>query len=541
MAAALQCEICGGKLMGKPGGIFECDSCGMEYSTEWAKAKIQEIKGTVKVEGTVEVTGTVQVAGNATVESLCSRGFFELESRNSKAAKEAFSRALDINTNCGDVYMGLLMADYSGYPRIWTKEDFYKRLMDRQLDKNKYFRKIMTYPGSQELNAKVAEYKAMVEAQAKAREENTRRGAQNVRTYRALREKYAPIRQLLTNSGWEIVNDQGNVLRTESLELYEEWPHMLSFDSYVSIYAVIEAGIREDGAVIAEIGPVKVQIFEPTEQVIQLRFRKDQEHDTYQFAGLRRDGTVLFRYYKKDVGLVAPGEDRPVLWKNVAYLCGGERIGAVCKDGTYLEDSKFGPLPYENIAWVERLDDYYSQAFVLLEDGTVRLHKFGDDRIVSKVETWSDIIQIAWNKSTYGEHRITLYGLKADGTVLCDEDDYSLKNWKNIAFLSKNGMMGVTCDGRILGYGAPEDSSFRLFRNLDTLEQEREQRRSRAFENWKAEKARRQEEQSQLEARQESILQEIAGLSFLAFRRRKELEGELASVLLKLDELAEGI
>lgn len=34
MAAKLQCEIYGGKLIGKPGGIFECDSCGTEYSTE---------------------------------------------------------------------------------------------------------------------------------------------------------------------------------------------------------------------------------------------------------------------------------------------------------------------------------------------------------------------------------------------------------------------------------------------------------------------------------------------------------------------------
>ena len=49
MAAKLQCEICGGKLVGKPGGIFECDSCGTEYSTEWAKAKIQEIQGTVNL------------------------------------------------------------------------------------------------------------------------------------------------------------------------------------------------------------------------------------------------------------------------------------------------------------------------------------------------------------------------------------------------------------------------------------------------------------------------------------------------------------
>ena len=69
--AALQCEICGGKLVGKPGGIFECDSCGMEYSTEWAKAKIQEIKGTVKVEGTVEVTGKVQVEGGSALFRSC--------------------------------------------------------------------------------------------------------------------------------------------------------------------------------------------------------------------------------------------------------------------------------------------------------------------------------------------------------------------------------------------------------------------------------------------------------------------------------------
>ena len=59
MATKLQCEICGGKLIGKAGGIYECDSCGMEYDTTWVKEKIQEIKGTVKVEGTVEVTGKV--------------------------------------------------------------------------------------------------------------------------------------------------------------------------------------------------------------------------------------------------------------------------------------------------------------------------------------------------------------------------------------------------------------------------------------------------------------------------------------------------
>ena len=93
--AALQCEICGGKLIGKPGGVFECDSCGMEYSTEWAKAKIQEIHGTVKIEGPVEVTGTVKIEGGASVESLLKRGKMVLSDGYCKEAKKLFEQILN--------------------------------------------------------------------------------------------------------------------------------------------------------------------------------------------------------------------------------------------------------------------------------------------------------------------------------------------------------------------------------------------------------------------------------------------------------------
>ena len=44
---AIVCDICGGKLMGRPGGVFECGSCGMEYDIAWAKEKAQGIKGAV--------------------------------------------------------------------------------------------------------------------------------------------------------------------------------------------------------------------------------------------------------------------------------------------------------------------------------------------------------------------------------------------------------------------------------------------------------------------------------------------------------------
>lgn len=112
MAAKLECEICGGKLIGKPGGIFECDSCGMEYSTEWAKAKIQEIKGTVKVEGTVEVTGKVQVEGAATKESLLKRAEMCCAEKEWKKVRELLEKVLEIDPECGTAYLFAAMASH---------------------------------------------------------------------------------------------------------------------------------------------------------------------------------------------------------------------------------------------------------------------------------------------------------------------------------------------------------------------------------------------------------------------------------------------
>lgn len=118
MATKLQCEICGGKLVGKPGGIFECENCGTEYTTEWAKAKIQEITGTVKVEGTVEVTGKVQVEGgtvqvdtSANRDALLKRAFLMLEDSQWEKASELFDQVLNLDPECGEAYLGKLMTE----------------------------------------------------------------------------------------------------------------------------------------------------------------------------------------------------------------------------------------------------------------------------------------------------------------------------------------------------------------------------------------------------------------------------------------------
>ncbi len=111
MATKLQCEICGGRLIGKAGGVFECDSCGMEYDTSWVKEKIQEIRGTVKVEGTVEVTGTVQMDTSANRDALLKRAFMMLEEGNWEKADERLEQVLNIDPECGEAYLGKLMVE----------------------------------------------------------------------------------------------------------------------------------------------------------------------------------------------------------------------------------------------------------------------------------------------------------------------------------------------------------------------------------------------------------------------------------------------
>lgn len=116
--AALQCEICGGKLLAQPSGMYECEFCGIQYDTAWAKEKIQEIKGTVKVEGIVEVTGTVKldgpvkVEGNVSVGSLLKRATLSLEDGEWSSANEYYNKVLDIDPECADAYVGKLMVDW---------------------------------------------------------------------------------------------------------------------------------------------------------------------------------------------------------------------------------------------------------------------------------------------------------------------------------------------------------------------------------------------------------------------------------------------
>ena len=63
--AALVCDLCGGKLVMGAGGIAVCDSCGMEYSTERMREKVQMIKGSVQIDNSNMVDTWMRLAMSA--------------------------------------------------------------------------------------------------------------------------------------------------------------------------------------------------------------------------------------------------------------------------------------------------------------------------------------------------------------------------------------------------------------------------------------------------------------------------------------------
>ena len=260
--AALQCELCGGKLVGKPGGMFECDSCGMEYDTAWAKAKIQEIKGTVQVEGTVEVTGSVkvdgavEVKGSVSKDSLLKRAQLALEDKNWKTAAEYFEKTLDADPECAQSYFGLAMCDsqVTTLEKLvnagnWEHKDYIKGkrfasatllAQVEQLEQAYLQRK-----REEEEKARIAREKREEEERI-AREENERR-------LKPIRERLRKVSHLLEAGSYHTVGEKadGTVVATGSNSDGEcnvgNWRDIVAVSAGFSH----TVGLKADGTVVA--------------------------------------------------------------------------------------------------------------------------------------------------------------------------------------------------------------------------------------------------------------------------------------------------
>ena len=283
MATKLQCEICGGKLIGKPGGIFECENCGTEYSTEWAKAKIQEITGTVKVEGTVEVQGSVQVEGAANKDSMLKRAQICLNDRQWDKAKELCEQALNIDPESGSAYLYLTLACMKRPDIDRLTEPDLSQLETKDDEKGKAWRNALRFADaalSEQLNLQIDTiHRRWIEAKQRSKELSAARGIMYL-NYDALVaidssgkahvyaedsvdwlepiKSWPPIRQLLL--GWQVVIGlcfDGRV-RYSSMNKDDIWSKtstwrdvkLLAWDGYR-----ILVGLKNDGTLYSAYDP----------------------------------------------------------------------------------------------------------------------------------------------------------------------------------------------------------------------------------------------------------------------------------------------
>ena len=455
MAAKLQCEICGGKLVGKPGGVFECEYCGMEFDTAWAKSKLQEITGTVKVEGTVEVTGKVKLDGpvqvdiSANKEAQLQRGMIALEDREWEKAKDYFNQALNYDAKYAEAYLGLAMAD----EKCQNRDSFRVKYITTgaRCRYNKHFARVRQYC-SEDLFKWIsqldeegkradeeyqrAEEKQILEKQIIA-EEKRKKAEQNIERLKPIRDKLLlPATMISAGVNHTVgLRSDGTVVATTFFG-YDQCRES-SWKDVVAVAAGREhtVGLLSNGTVVAAGSNTNREC-----NVSDWRAIGAVAAASRHTIGLHLDGTVV------DVG----DKSRTLckLWTDIVAIAAGENHTVGLRaNGTVvaLGENKYGECDF--FGWREIVSiaagDYHTVG--LRSDGTVvavGLDLFG----ACNVAEWTDIVGISAGSS----HTV---GLRADGTVIATK---------------------YYCANKYNRYrGQCDVSEWKLFNNYETIKAER--------------------------------------------------------------------
>ena len=567
MAAKLQCEICGGKLIGRPGGVFECDSCGMEYDTAWAKEKIQEITGTVKVEGTVEITGKVQVDGPVKVEggvnkeALLKRGRLALEDGEWDKAKAFFDQALTLDAEYADAWLGLAMAklklkNESGFAGL--EKGF------ASVEGNADYQKFVRF-ASPERMQEVSVHLDAAEAE-KQRREAERKAQENAdaaarAAFReklpTLRARIAPAQGLIAAGHYFTVGlkPDGTVITVGSN--VEKQCDVTDWCDIVQIAAqgCYTVGLKSDGTVVSvganSDGACNVSDWRDIIAICSGGFHT---------VGLKSDGTVVA------VGKNDEKQCDVSDWKDIVAVAAAYNHTVGLKaDGTVVAAGANGYIKSYNYKWVEQgqcnvsewrdivaIAAGHSFTAGLKSDGTVVVTGAGAGE--SDFSGWRDIIAITTDCFS------GVIGLKSDGTVIYNQRRHDFSEWRDIVAISGNNshVIALKSDGTVLAAGANtcgecDITQWKLFDRIETLPAERRM----AMETAKAERrvaaqkaeaerkaaaakaeAERKAKIVSLEAERAALSEELKNLKGLfTGKRRKEIEARLDEISSELEKL----
>ena len=556
MAAKLECEICGGKLIGKPGGIFECENCGTEYSTEWAKAKIQEITGTVKVEGTVEVTGKVKVdgpvkvEGTVTAQNLIKRGMLALEERQWDDADNCFTNALKVDAENAEAYLGLSMANR----HLSGKDAYAKAYINRSQEakNDPETDRAIQFAGSELKNwfATLNEKREALLAETRER-------------LPEIRKRIAPYQGLIAAGDWFSigVNADGTIITAgliadDKKNELSKWKDIKA----ISIGSMHIVGLKENGTVVAagENSNHQCDVSEWTGIIAVAA-------GSYHTVGLKEDGTVVavgehskqqcdvsawkdiiaisasgnqtYGWKPDGTVLVAGPEKNAFEWTDI--VAASDRIG-LKKDGTGVVASGFKADVSEWTDVVALAAQSRSRGFAVKADGTV-LSDISYGGLMVRIDHWKDIVAIA-----VGEHHIV--GLMSNGKVVAEGDYRSghqdwrttgqcdVNKWKLFkSDAEKEPDYTSACALQAKGTEETLQKASVLFRTLRGFKDSTE----RAKICWQTfETMKKDRERTELSIEKEKLSMEFVNLKGLfSGRRRKEIESRLAEIEAELAKL----
>lgn len=479
--AALQCEICGGKLVGKPGGIFECDSCGVEYSTEWAKAKVQEIKGTVKIEGPVQVEGIVTVEGGVNLTALLKRGDLALVDHDWDKAKEYYDQALNMDAECGHAYFGLALAGL----QCSSREEFAKLYAVNDCSHDKNLQKAKQFGG--ETQDYLIKLDTEIEEKIKMTDEDRRQATIRLAP---LRERIKPVSGMIAICGYEIaaVKASGAVVTTFGDCAWNDVIDVAMGDCQDAFGRKIYhlAGLKTDGTVVDNQAGVS-----GWRDIIAISVLGPRT------TALRADGIVLHT----DSTVTESGTLEE--WNDIAVISKGSNLAAIKADGSVLAGDNELQNKVSDWKDIVAVEKGFRRIVGLRADGTVVAageNQYGE----GNVSRWRDIISIASD----GTHTV---GLKADGTVVAvgynKDGQCNTQDWTNVVAVTTSfyETVALKTDGTVVRtYGR---STWKLFDSLESLAQIRAEAAARREAELESERLRREEEAKQRQLEEEQRLE----------------------------------
>ena len=480
-----------------------------------------------------------QAATNATAESLLKRAQMFLEDKDSKLATEYAQKVLDIDPECADAYMVLLLATWGIGTWEEAGSNIIKVVQSREYKRARQFASgalADKLADAERLANEHAERLAQVEKQRI--EEANRRREEEARRREYLSKKLSVYHHCHASSAIAASDEHMVGLKFDGTVVAcgKNDDGQCDVSEWTDIVAVATSyehtvGLKSDGTVVAcgynHYGQCDVSHWTDIVTVAT-----SYEHT----VGLKSDSTVLACGKNDDSQCNVSG------WTDIVAVAAGHiRTVGLKSDGTVVACgyNEYGQCNVSG--WTDIVEIAASEKHTvgLKSDGTVVAcghNKYGQ----CNVSGWTDIVEIAAGNF----HTV---GLKSDGTVVaCGYNEYgqcNVSGWTDIVEIaaSEKHTVGLKFDGTVVACGKNDDgqcdvSDWKLFDNFDDVVNRavaEEEKRKAAAEKQRLERI------AALEAEKQRIATELPHIKGLfSGGKRRDMENRLAEIEAELKKLA---